>query len=112
MPRPVANMFSERLCKSLYGAYSLGGLDDTLTSQLSVNNLIEVNAMPEVVRNLLSGVALVGVLFTPRQYEDINSVFNVDDLENIRQDVHVVAQDMKAAAEKVESERTTPKATA
>ena len=76
------------------------------------NNRIEVKTMPEVIRNLLSGVALVGVLFTSRKYEDMSSVFNADDLESIRQDVHVVVQDMKATAEKVESERTTPKATA
>lgn len=68
--------------------------------------------MSEVIRNLLSGVALVGVLFTPRQYENINNVFAVDDMSQIRQDVHVVAQQMREAARQVENERKVSKAAA
>lgn len=77
-----------------------------------VTVLSRVDAMSEVIRNLLSGVALVGVLFTPRQYENINNVFAVDDMSQIRQDVHVVAQQMREAARQVENERKVSKAAA
>lgn len=84
--------------------------DGILRAQRSGNRLIEVDAMSEVVKNLLSGVALIGVLFTPRQYENINDVFAVDDMAKIRRDVHVVAQQMKDAVQKVKSEQSNRKA--
>ena len=62
--------------------------------------------MSEFLRNLLRGVALIGVIFTPRRYDDLSTLFRVDDLERIRQDVSQVGRDMSLAVEQVNDERT------
>lgn len=62
--------------------------------------------MSGFLRNLLRGVALIGAIFTPRRCDDLSTLFRVDDLERIRQDVSQVGRDMSLAVEQVNDERT------
>ena len=55
--------------------------------------------MSEFLRNLLRGVALIGVIFTPRRYDDLSTLFRVEDPERIRQDVSQVGRDMRLAVD-------------